>query len=435
MISKSILTALLVNGVSLVAISFAKAQVSDAEQTATATQISTSLKSIGVKVQANQTTTQATPNVPASGPAKVTLDSFRPEVLAAIESCATKTTVANNMCLETTAPALGSFMAKYGALVQGAGQAVSALADACSDAGKAISAANIAMGAFQAACATAQGVCESSCATLEPLAETYLELSSQTLQSGVANAVEDVRNAGLLKIKTKQAILNCAKYSIKVENAIAGGTLALIAHMQTKKCEEQTSDTGGVNCSDSANAAYNTKACMCTRNELPAAECQGMGVALSGGVRAAPIAAGDRSGASISGDVSGGADYGVKGESSFAGDMGGSAGGAGAPMGGGGGAGGGGAPGGAAQDGVANNRRMNTNIIGGFGGGGGGGRGGGGPGYGEVDAKLLKQAAEKSRSLASQTPPQITGQAGRSNWEKVKSRYMDNANRLLTSPR
>ena len=370
----------------------------------------------------------------AAASAHASMRSTRQAYVGDLLSCVTRTTAAKTLCLENSAPALGKFMNDYGPLIQAAGGAVSSISGSCEDLGKAINAANMAMSAYQVACASSQGLCESACTSV---AKTYTSYNSAISTAGAtASIASGVHTTEMGIMKKNETVTQgaCVSFKVNTANAMVGIIAGVQSYAQAKSCETKTAETGGIDCTNPQNASYNSKACMCTRNELPAAECQGMGVALSGGVKAPPISSGDRSGASVSGE-GGGPDLGIGPNDSPTASLGGSAGGAGAPVGGGSGAGGGGAPGGGAQDGVSNPRRINTNIIGGFGGGGGGGGGTGGPGYGEVDAKLLKQAAEKSRSLASQTPPQITGQAGRSNWEKVKSRYIDNTNRLITSPR
>lgn len=405
----------------------------DAAQAAQATEIATALQGLGNKA----TTVKATPNtappvVAASTAAVTSLESAAKAALTQIESCASKTKIANTMCLESTSPDIGSFMAKYGALLQGAGQVVGSMVDQCSDLGKTIGAANMALGAFQVACSTAQAVCTSACTSLKPAAQTYLESANAAQGTGAQGAAAHVTNANAMVAKTEQAIANCASYSVKVESAIAAGILSLQAIMQAKQCEEKTADSGGVDCTNPKNAAYNQKSCMCTRNELPAAECQGVNIT---GVKPAPIEAPGKTGASIEGDgsmPSGAGGSSSSGTTSISGD----AGGAGAPIGGGGGGvGGGGGPAGGAQDGYAGTRRLNTNILGGGFGGGGGGGYGSGPGYGETDPRLKAYAPggakDPNRSVAAQIAKEVTGQGGRSNWEKVRSRYIDNARKLM----
>lgn len=398
--------------------------------------------------------------IPAAGVTSApTLEAASEKVKTAALSCTSKQKIANTLCGESTSPAIGGFLAKYGVLLQATGQAVKGLAEQCSEIDKLLTLSSVAIGAFQVACSTAQGVCESTCATYEASVGPYLSAAETTLAesetaigtytSGLPTTSTQLAaaktqytkaalNRGYAMIaqgNSKQAIALCAKYGISVEKAIGAGVLALTGMKQAQSCNEKTASTdAGIDCTNPQNTAYNQKSCMCTRSELPAAECQNQAIGQSTN-KASTVQTGgkvtfDKDGNPVPdfSPAESGAPLAATGS--------GSGGLPGAPSGGGGGVGGaGGGSGGGAQDGFAGSggRRLNTNVTGGFGGGGGGGFGSG-AGYGE-DASLgaYKPGGTKdpSRTIASQLAKEVTGQGGRSNWEKVKSRYIDNSRKLL----
>jgi len=108
--------------------------------------------------------------------------------------------------------------------------------------------------------------------------------------------------------------------------------------------------------------------------------------------------------------------------------------GGGSPLGGGGLNGGGGEPSG----GVAEKKGLSADVLGSAGGGGGGGSGSWG-GYGSASLNekyrpfLPGGEKDPNKGLAGQQQwlKEVTGQSGRSNWEKVKQRYDDNRNTLI----
>jgi hypothetical protein len=214
-----------------------------------------------------------------------------------------------------------------------------------------------------------------------------------------------------------------------------GAMGALKGMMQAKNCEKQNSSVAAtLDCTTAASPNYASPNCQCVRGEKSPAECQNINVNAStikpGGINLPKVGA-------TTPDKGGPIDLG-------GGDLGGPTGfkptastGAPPPDGGGGGAGGGAGSGNnGAQDGAGVAKRLNTNILGGgFGGGGGGGGGSAGPGYGEVDPKLKDYMPgaknDPNRTIASQLAKEVTPEAGRSNWEKVKLRYRDNYSSLI----
>ena len=435
---------------------FAQAVAASAEEIATTAEM-TSLHSAILGTNTKITSSKPI-TIPAAGVASApTLEAASEKVKVAALSCTSKQKIANTLCGESTSPAIGGFLAKYGVLLQAAGQAVKGLAEQCSEIDKLLTLSSVAIGAFQVACSTAQGVCESACATYEASVGPYLSAAETTLaesQTAIATYTSGLPttsaqlaaaqtqyskaalNRGYAMIaqgNSKQAIALCAKYGISVEKAIGAGVLALTGMKQAQSCNEQTASTdAGIDCTNPQNAAYNQKSCMCTRNELPAAECQNQTIANSvkgPGVQTGGKVTFDKDGKPVTDFTPTENGAPLAATSSLGSGL------PGAPSGSGGGVGGaGGGTGGGAQDGFAGGgRRLNTNVTGGFGGGGGAGFGSG-AGYGEdpsLGAYKPGGAKDPSRTVASQLAKEVTGQGGRSNWEKVKSRYIDNSGKLL----
>ena len=368
------------------------------------------------------------------------------KVETSAESFIGTTVKASTMCLESTSPALSSFVAENGFALQALGTMVKGMAGECSAIGKMTGVANLALGAFQAQCGAVQAICGSSAATLASTASEYAAASDQAaayysgLQSqGDVSAEPFVRasmrhaaNAKLLVATSGKAAALCGKYKIQVMQAVTAGALATAEVLKSNKCNEKTASTG-IDCSDPKNAYYNQKNCMCTRNELPAAECQNMTVGTGGGITSPAISLGGE-GSAVIGDGGAGQVYGSK--ASISGEApNGASGGAipGAPVGGG-SVGASGGSGGGAQDGSSTSRRLNTNILGGGFGGSGGGSSGSGPGYGQTDPSLNAYAPggskDATRSVAAEVAKQVTTPGSRSNWEKVRSRYTDHMRTL-----
>jgi len=359
------------------------------------------------------------------------------KVDAMIQSCIAKTEIANTLCLESSSPALGSFMANYGLMLQTAGQAVKGLSEQCSEISKLLDLSSLAIGAFQVTCATAQSNCSSTCGNIEPAAAAYLTAASKGSSPNPESPHYGThrQNARDIQALTKNSLKICGSYSVSVASAIGGVVLALTGMKQAQNCKEKTAATNnGDQCTDPKNPAYNQKGCMCTRNELPAAECQNQVIGQSAS-KAPKIQTGGKVILDKDGNPVPEFSPAEKADPLADTDSG-SGGLPGAPSGSGGGASASGGGGGGAQDGFAGGgRRLNTNILGGGSGGSGGGAGfGSGPGYGEdASLKAYKPGGDKdpSRTIASQLAKEVTGQGGRSNWEKVKSRYIDNTGKLL----
>ncbi len=379
-----------------------------------------------------------------------------------IASCASKKAIADGVCLESCSPAIKSFADEWGGTANLVGMIGNSglIGDKCSKIAQALNMATTALTAYQTACATGKGVCNSSCQSVQPTIQNVSNASmiavnkaqavvaascpaslncakatadytiAQKSMVEIAKALETVSTAG------KTASTKCKSYEKMRDTAAAGAVSAIAGMVQAKSCKDQNSNgsVAGLDCTSDKSPNYATPSCQCVRGEKSAAECQAINVSASniapGGI-ALPRPSG------ISGDnlSSGPIDIGG-GDDSTLGKINPGQDGAPPSAGGGGGASaGGGGSGGAGQDGANASKRLNTNILGGGFGGGGGGGSGGGPGYGEMDSKLKDympgEKNDPNRTLASQLAKEVTPQAGRSNWEKVRLRYRDNYSSLL----
>lgn len=379
-------------------------------------------------------------------------------------SCDTKRVAADNVCLESLNPEIKSFSDEYGMILQLGASSAGNLMDQCSSISQVLDKASKLLTLYQASCGTVQGVCHSGCTKVPSLAKEVVSGAGQTLQSAMAERdaacaqqsptcvklqaevaklnkayMASVPAANLISSASQEDISRCAGYTKTRDSALAGAATALMGLAKSDQCKKDFSNQAAANldCTTQNSPNYSTVNCQCARNELPAAQCQGINAnpqaALgSGQVQAAGF------GSNAGGTSDGlGADL---GDSSFAKTFEGasSSSAPGAPVdGGGGGVGGGGGGSGAyALDGAGGPRsRLNPNVLGGYGGGGGGGGFGSGPGYSDTDPSLkpYSPGGEKDpkRSLASELAKQVTPEAGRSNWEKVKTRYRDNYRTLL----
>ncbi len=375
-------------------------------------------------------------------------------------SCDFKKTLADAACLENESIPISKYVSEFGDLINLGVMIGSSIGEQCKGISNALSKAGTALGLYQAACAGAQAICEGSCATvytqlevfrtqvtklvsdanamvancpaIHPACESFHKDKNEI--SKFAGAVNPILPSAQTITSDKRVV--CGQYKISAKTAMLGAVSALKGFAQSKNCEDKNSngDVASMDCSNTKSLSYSSPNCMCARGEKSPAECQNININ-TGNLKTAAIALPKNSQNSKDEKLGGG--LGLDADSSSLGPQ--NAGLSGAPSpvdGGGGGLGGGGGTGGGAQDSAGNGKRLNTNILGGgFGGGGGGGSSGGGPGYGEMDAKLKDYMPggknDPNRSLASQMAKEVTPQAGRSNWEKIRLRYRDHYSSLL----
>lgn len=391
-------------------------------------------------------------------------------------SCVSRHEGAANACLEHLSPNILTGITTLNTILSTLGGA--AVKDQCSGFANAMDIAKAAMTAYTAACGTMKAGCGLSCVSARKGLETIQKsiaadkptctspdpttLSAcqkalgeyQAAQQEMNAASKEELNAAEKKSMAGKASLCTDKYAQLLTSGLAGIASLLNSINQGKKCEEESSGSTTPQvadvCSDPAKAQ--TEECLCKNPQSPQCICfksprtAGCSTGLAGvGENSAgsQVATGatDKSNVVASagtpnlGGGDGGMQLGERNPSSADG------GGIGAPTGGGAGLGGsgGGSGGGAGGRGEesAGKKGLDTNILGGTGGGGGGGSWGayGGGSSNEKYRAYLPGGAKDPNKAAGQQAwtKEVTGQGGKSNWEKVKERYRDNKNTLLNN--
>lgn len=230
------------------------------------------------------------------------------------------------------------------------------------------------------------------------------------------------------------------KYWQNVASAGVGILQLANSLKQGKECEDDSSAVADVKatCEIAANASL--PECICLANPRTAGCSSGLSTvgelnAGSGQVVSGKAITADATVGSLGKDSTG------MSQAEMSGGSGGDNSGIGAPTGGGGAGlgsvGGSGGGGGVGEKGGGKGSGLNTDILSGAGGGGGGGGYGGYKGSGDGGRGLRNYlpggAKDPKRGLAGQGigSKEVTGQAGKSNWEKVRDRYIDNKNSLI----
>lgn len=388
-------------------------------------------------------------------------------------TCVKSQSTASWLCREKTSPELQKTLNNINtvaSMITGV-----AVQDACSNLAKIARLAQGGLTAYTAACSTARAACEASCSTVSNNLERIVKMQVTAYGCGHAGPIPPAA-AGTCK-SLGDALLNLDKeiqdlagtdnskadsksiakknvactyeYANMIVSAGAGIASMISSFKQGQQCDEESNGTGTDTtttaavdkCAD-ATVAANDPECICKANprtpgcsnsyqkandgsasrltsqgaELGTAN--GAGTNTLPGIESDPLA-GLRDLASTN---AGGSDSS----------------GIGAPMGGGSGLSGfgGGSGGGAGAQGEAAKKGLNTDILSGSGGGGGGGGFGGFKGS---DPKLRQYlpggAKDPSQGMAGQQAwkNEVTGQGGKSNWEKIRERYRDNKNTLLNN--
>lgn len=351
------------------------------------------------------------------------------------EPCAKAVTAASTMCLESLSPDIKTGVGIATAIMP-AIQMVGGSKLQCSNIGTALKGIQAAMLAYTAACGAAQAYCSSTCST--------------ALQ---AEGAEDVNCSLKAHNGIVKAIELCGSYKANLGMGAVGLAAMVLQMKQAKGCEEATNSETDctknptaagcvvttLDCKLEANATNPT--CICAKNPR-AIGCVGGGggntptptggvgitIPKNGGDDPPPNFAGGGDGAPVvpAGSGGGGATTG------------------GLPGGGGGGMGTGGAS--QAAKGSDNGAKgtskgLNANILNGeYGGGGGGGRGSN-SGGGFVDPataakyKQFMPGGENDPTRSAASLPvganEVTGGGGKSNWQKVRERYIDNRSRMM----
>ncbi|AHZ85796.1 hypothetical protein Bb109J_c0136 [Bdellovibrio bacteriovorus] len=386
-------------------------------------------------------------------------------------TCVKTQSTASWLCREKTSPELQKTLNNINtvaSMITGV-----AVQDACSNLAKIARLAQGGLTAYTAACSSARAACEASCSTvatnLERIVKTDLNAiacKTRTLENTTAcNSLDTQLNAVSAKIKdlaatdnskadnksiAKKNVACTYEYANMIVSAGAGIASMISSFKQGQQCDEESNGTGTDTtttaavdkCAD-ATVAANDPECICKANPRTPGCSNSYQKANDGTTsrlasQGAELGTANGAGANTLPGIESDPLAGLRDlASTNAG--GGDSSGAGAPMGGGSGLSGfgGGSGGGAGAQGEAAKKGLNTDILGGAGGGGGGG-GFGGFKSGS-DSKLRQYlpggAKDPSQGLAGQQAwkNEVTGQGGKSNWEKIKERYRDNKNTLLNN--
>lgn len=385
-----------------------------------------------------------------------------------IGNCIDRQHYAACACLENFSPLIQKAITTINPLASLAGIAVN---DSCSTFSKALGIAQDAMTAYTAVCGAMKAGCGYSCVqardavadmkkqleTAKPICPNPSDPSYATCNSALANynahlqplkdAIEaEIKEANNKSVAGKAKVCQ-GKYAELAFSAVAGLASMAKSLAQSNKCDSNTNGTASATatntdtCSIAANAQL--PECICKANPRLAGcdnTLQKSGQSTTAAMQAvsSPNAGTTSStGGLTSADL---ASTGTDGlTNTNTGDS--SAQGAGAPVGGGSGAlsgGSGGTGSGSAADSSNAKKALNANILGGAGGGGGGGSWGigGGSGSSSSQYRPYLPGGEKDPNKAAGAQAwtkEVTGQGGKSNWEKVKDRYRDNNATLLNN--
>ncbi|WP_413569071.1 hypothetical protein ACLWBD_16985 [Bdellovibrio sp. HCB117] len=391
------------------------------------------------------------------------------------QSCLNNHSRASTVCLEEYSPDLASTASNINILLSTLGGM--AVNDACSGFAKAMDIAKAGLTAYTSACGVMKAGCGVSCVKARSGLEDMQKYAAaaeksaqcapnpnpgqtQLCESYKASYHNDLKNI-MQYVKQEQekgdkrsisgkVSLCTGKYAQLLASA-GSGIMSLANSMkQGQKCDEDTSGSTTPTttasteekCKVAANANLPECICLanprtpgCSNNYEKPGESSVVGGVGTGSTDKSNIS-GDRSVAGLGGGSIPGLDSPTGGASGSGGDSGGMPG---APSGGGAGLGGGGgisASGDKPSEAAA--KGLDANILGGTGGGGGGGGFGsfGGGSGDKYRAYLPGGAKDPSKGVAGQQQAwknEVTGQGGKSNWEKVKERYRDNKNTLLNN--
>lgn len=383
------------------------------------------------------------------------------------KSCQTWQNTAATVCIGDNSEALSDGIMLINGLLSAGG--VASIYDTCTSFGKAMDIGQKALAAYTAACTLARQPCVFTCggvntalvnlqaaikkAAATPNCEPQVTspdgaLACSQAHTNFTNSLKAVNSAMTAELDSSNIKATGGKFSrcdrkYWANVASAGVGILQLANSlkQGKECEEESSALAAnvtATCEIPANASL--PECICLANPRTAGCSSGLS-------QVGELNAG--SGQVVSGKaISGDATVGALGKDSVdgmsqAGMPGGSgsdSSGIGAPTGGGAGLGsiGGGGGGGVGEKGGGGKGSgLNTDILSGAGGGGGGGGYGGYKGSGDGGRGLRNYlpggAKDPKRGLAGQGvgSKEVTGQAGKSNWEKVRDRYIDNKNSLI----
>lgn len=351
----------------------------------------------------------------------------------------------------------------------------SSVKDSCSTWGKAMDLAQKGLTAYSTACGTMKAGCGATCLTAssglkgmrkaiavqvtcsptatdpylvaEQNAKCAMYISNiESLRKSLAAALSEEENKATKESVAGKLGLCVQKYAALLTSVATGMVSLAQSGKDGKSCDAASNGTGitGMEekCKNAANASL--PECICLANPRTpgcANSYQKVGEASAGQVSTGLT---DAANLDPNREVANFGGEGIGGVEQASGNADGGSGMAGAPTGGGGGAGlggGSGVGGGSANGEVSSKAGLNANILGGAGGGGGGNSwksfgGGGGPSAdGKYRAYLPGGDKDPNKGVAGQQAwkNEVTGQGGKSNWEKIRERYRDNKGSLLNN--
>lgn len=384
---------------------------------------------------------------------------------ANIKNCVSRQHYAACACLENFSPLIQQAITTINPLASLVGLATN---NSCSTFSKALGIAQDAMTAYTAVCGAMKAGCGYSCVEArDAVADMKRQLESAKPvcvpnDTACEKALADYKTQGDILVKAiaaetaeannksvaGKAKVCQGKYAQLALSAVAGIASMAKSLAQSSKCDQDTNGTSSTSttttntdvCSIAANAQL--PECICAANpRLPGCNntLQKSGQSTTAALQA--VSSPNAGTTSSTGGLTS-ADLASTGTDTSTGSnpAGDAPGGVGAPVGGGGGAlsGGGGTGSGTAADGGDVKKALNTNILGGAGGGGGGGSWGVGSGSGSSSAQyrpyLPGGDKDPNKAAGAQAwTKEVTGQGGKSNWEKVKDRYRDNNGTLINN--
>ena len=385
------------------------------------------------------------------------------------KTCVTGQKVAAYACLSNLSPNIQDAVAGINTLAAAA--SASSVNDSCSTFGKAMGVAQAALTAYTAACGSAKGYCGWYCSSSrdavkklnEALSNKGITCKIQPDQSGTCNGqlpayvtlqttMKKLANMELVTTDIKSISGKtevCTGKYVQLALSAATGIYGIVnALKQGKSCDEassadsSTATSTAETCAIEANA--NLPECICLKNPMLEG-CGSVAAKASMSSTGSGLSALSATGSGTGTDGLTAADLATGSTTSTAArDPSSSSGstGVGAPTGGGGAnlSGSGGFGGGASgTDDKSGHKALDTNILAGSGGGGGGGGGMWGGGSDSSDKSGLRSylpgGAKDPLKMGGQqnTSKEVTGQGGKSNWEKVRDRYQDNKSSLLNN--
>jgi hypothetical protein len=380
-------------------------------------------------------------------------------------TCVGSQKVAAYACLSNLSPSIQDGVAAVNTLAAAAG--ASSVNDSCSTFGKAMGVAQAALTAYTAGCGAAKGHCSWYCSDAKSALSDFKKAlsgpyacknpSEAASCQAFQNEYADLR-ATLLKLaeqeltpkniksiagKTEVCTSKYAQLALSAATGIYGIVNAL---KQGKSCDEASNADGSTSTATSETCAIEANAnlpeCICLKNPMLEG-CGSVAAKSSMSSTGSGLSALAATGSSTGTDGLSAADLATGSSTSTAArdPSSSSSSGAGVPTGGGASLGGGsgfGSGSGTGGDDKSGHKALDTNILAGSGGGGGGGGmwGGGDSSDKSGLRSYLPGGAKDPTKLGGQlnnTSKEVTGQGGKSNWEKVRDRYQDNKSSLLNN--